>query len=169
MNVGEFGSHAEKRRKFDAEFRKGAVRIITETGKTVAEVAKDLGINESTLASRVSRARRAGSVPGGGNEELDRHGGKTPSSSGITRNSRWSLMSSNDAVGNAVSEAFKQLPQGRIRPPAHLRHLRRGWIRIATWNTDFHNARRLHSVCGFKGPIDYEHDHRASLTEELAA
>ncbi|GAA1918413.1 IS3 family transposase [Streptantibioticus ferralitis] len=28
---------------------------------------------------------------------------------------------------------------------------------------------RLHSVCGFKSPIDYEHDHRASLTEELAA
>ncbi|MET8804712.1 transposase, partial [Streptomyces sp. NPDC004546] len=61
---------AEKRRKFDAEFREGAVRIVTETGKTVAEVAKDLGINETTLASWVSRARRAGTAPGGGNDEL---------------------------------------------------------------------------------------------------
>jgi transposase len=51
---------AEKRRKFDAEFREGAVRIVTETGKPVAHVAKDLGINETTLASWVSRARRAG-------------------------------------------------------------------------------------------------------------
>ncbi|MFF7603468.1 IS3 family transposase [Streptomyces mirabilis] len=42
-------------------------------------------------------------------------------------------------------------------------------IRIATWITDFYNARRLHSVCGFKSPIDYEHDHRASLTEGLVA
>ena len=27
---------------------------------------------------------------------------------------------------------------------------------------------RLHSVCGFKSPIDYEHSYQASLTEELA-
>ncbi|WP_329074350.1 transposase [Streptomyces niveus] len=53
---------AEKRRKFDAEFREGAVRIVTETGKSVGEVAEDLGINETTLASWVSRARRAGRV-----------------------------------------------------------------------------------------------------------
>jgi transposase InsO family protein len=42
-------------------------------------------------------------------------------------------------------------------------------IRIATWITDFYNSRRLHSVCGFKSPIDYEHSYQASLTEELAA
>lgn len=51
---------AESRRKFDAEFREGAVRIVTETGKSAAEVARDLGINETTLASWVSRARKAG-------------------------------------------------------------------------------------------------------------
>ncbi|MEU3773216.1 integrase core domain-containing protein [Streptomyces sp. NPDC032472] len=42
-------------------------------------------------------------------------------------------------------------------------------IRIATWITDFYNARRLHSVCGWKSPIDYEHDYKAGLTEEVAA
>ncbi|WP_346779725.1 IS3 family transposase [Streptomyces sp. S3(2020)] len=42
-------------------------------------------------------------------------------------------------------------------------------IRIATWITDFYNSRRLHSVCGFKSPIDYEHSYKANLTEELAA
>jgi transposase len=51
---------ADKRRKFDAEFREGAVRIVAETGRPVAQVAKDLGINETTLASWVSRAKRAG-------------------------------------------------------------------------------------------------------------
>ena len=50
---------AEKRRVFKPEFREGAVRIVTETGKPIGEVADDLGINETTLASWVSRAKRA--------------------------------------------------------------------------------------------------------------
>ncbi len=62
---------AEKGRKFDAEFREGAVRIVTGTGKSVAQVARDLGISETTPASWVSRARRsAGAV--GESEELAR-------------------------------------------------------------------------------------------------
>lgn len=63
---------AEKRRKFEPEFREGAVRIVMETGKTIAEVAEDLGINETTLASWVSRARRTGAAPAGGGDELER-------------------------------------------------------------------------------------------------
>ncbi|MBY8889442.1 transposase [Streptomyces sp. PTM05] len=63
---------AEKRRKFDPKFREGAVRIVTETGKTIAEVAEDLGINETTLASWVSSPRRAGAVPAVGSDELER-------------------------------------------------------------------------------------------------
>jgi transposase len=50
---------AEKRRVFKPEFREGAVRIVTETGKPISEVADDLGINEATLVSWVSRVKRA--------------------------------------------------------------------------------------------------------------
>lgn len=42
-------------------------------------------------------------------------------------------------------------------------------IRIATRNTGFYNTRRLHSVCGFKSPVDYEREYRAALAEGLAA
>ncbi|MEU9457025.1 transposase [Streptomyces sp. NPDC048277] len=63
---------AEKRRKFDPEFREGVVRIVTETGKTIAEVAEDLGINETALASWVSHVRRAGAAPAGGSDEPER-------------------------------------------------------------------------------------------------
>ena len=45
----------EKRRRYDDDFRAGAVRVVRETNKTVAQVAKDLGINSGTLASWVAK------------------------------------------------------------------------------------------------------------------
>jgi transposase len=51
---------AEARRKFDREFKDGAVRIVRETGKPIAQVARELGINDGTLANWVGRDRRAG-------------------------------------------------------------------------------------------------------------
>ncbi len=49
----------EKRRKYDSEFREGAVRIVRETGKPVAQVARDLGIHEGTLGNWVNKDRAA--------------------------------------------------------------------------------------------------------------
>jgi transposase len=50
---------AEARRKFDQEFRQGAVRIVRETGKPIAQVARELGVNAGTLANWVARDRQA--------------------------------------------------------------------------------------------------------------
>ena len=49
---------AESRRKFDADFKEGAVRLVRETGRPIAEVARDLGINEGTLGNWVNTDRR---------------------------------------------------------------------------------------------------------------
>ena len=46
------------RRRFDPEFRAGAVRIVAETGKPVAQVARDLGISAHTLHNWVNADRR---------------------------------------------------------------------------------------------------------------
>lgn len=47
----------EKRRKYDSVFREGAVRIVRETNKSIAVVARDLGINPGTLGNWVARDR----------------------------------------------------------------------------------------------------------------
>jgi transposase len=48
----------ETRRKFDTDFREGAVRLVRETGKPIAEVARDLGINAGTLDNWVNADKR---------------------------------------------------------------------------------------------------------------
>ncbi|MGH3124529.1 MAG: transposase [Streptosporangiaceae bacterium] len=48
----------ETRRKFDQDFRDGAVRIVRETGKPIAQVARELGVNEGTLGNWVALDRR---------------------------------------------------------------------------------------------------------------
>src|SRR5256712_13428328 len=55
----------ETRRKFDADFKEGAVRLVRETGKPIAQVARELGLKEGTLGNwgNADRRRRDG---GGG-------------------------------------------------------------------------------------------------------
>ena len=48
------------RRTHDREFREGAVRIVLESGRPIAAVARDLGANEGTLRNWVGRVGRVG-------------------------------------------------------------------------------------------------------------
>lgn len=57
---------AETRRKFDRDFQAGAVQLVLETGKPIAQVARDLGINEGTLGNWVNTRRRELAAQDGG-------------------------------------------------------------------------------------------------------
>ena len=63
---------AETRRKFDDDFRQGAVRIVRETGKPIAQVARELGINEGTLGNWCAQDRRRRGADGGPLGEQER-------------------------------------------------------------------------------------------------
>jgi transposase len=45
------------RRAFTEDFKAGAVRLVLEEGKTIAQVARDLDINANSLSVWVSQAR----------------------------------------------------------------------------------------------------------------
>ena len=88
----------EKRKQYDEEFQAGAVRIVFETGKTIAQVARDLDVNEGTLGSWVQTAREGPmpvparvdpELPGDVEVELRRLGPRS-------RSCGWSVMSSSD-------------------------------------------------------------------------
>jgi transposase len=48
----------ETRRKFDHDFREGAVRPVRETGKLMTEVARDLRISEDTPGNQAYANQR---------------------------------------------------------------------------------------------------------------
>ena len=55
----------ERRRKFSSEFRDEAVKMVIETSRPIAEVARELGINEGTLGNwcKLYRQAHAGEEP----------------------------------------------------------------------------------------------------------
>jgi transposase len=50
---------SEKRRKFDQDFKDGAVDIVLTTGRPTAEVAREIGVHEGTLGNWVDKRRKA--------------------------------------------------------------------------------------------------------------
>ncbi len=63
---------AETRRRFDPEFRAGAVRIVQETKKPIAQVARELGVNEGTLGNWVNKDIERRLPSNGGVSETER-------------------------------------------------------------------------------------------------
>jgi len=56
---------ARSRRSFSPEFREDAVKLVIDTSRPIAQVARELGIGEATLGNWVNKYRRdhAGEEP----------------------------------------------------------------------------------------------------------
>ena len=63
---------SKTRRKFDQDFKEGAVRLVRETGKPIAQVARELGIHDGTLGNWVNADRRRRERGGGTLSEDER-------------------------------------------------------------------------------------------------
>ena len=53
----------EHRRQFSPQFKAEAVQMVIETGKPIAEVARDLGVHDGTLGNWVNAWRRDNPEP----------------------------------------------------------------------------------------------------------
>ncbi|GHJ99407.1 transposase [Streptomyces sp. Y2F8-2] len=60
---------------------------------------------------------------------------------------------------DAASEAFNSVLKVEYVHRRTFRTRTEARIKIAALITDFYNTRRLHNVCGFKSPIDYEREY----------
>ena len=48
---------SERRRKFSPEFKEEAVKLVTESSRPIAEVAREIGVNEGTLGNWLMKYR----------------------------------------------------------------------------------------------------------------
>ena len=99
---------AETRRKFDEDFRQGAVRIVRETGKPIAQVARELGINEGTLGNWCAQDRRS-RAGGGGPLSEDERAELVPVASGDAE-----LAMQRDVLIGPVRERVRAALGGRL-------------------------------------------------------
>jgi transposase-like protein len=53
----------EHRRRFSPQFKTEAVQMVLETGKPIAEIARDLGVHDGTLGNWVNSWRRENPEP----------------------------------------------------------------------------------------------------------
>ena len=62
----------KERKQFTKEFKEGAVRLVTEQGRTMADAAQSLGISPWTMSRWIKAARAEGA------EAFRGHGQRTP-------------------------------------------------------------------------------------------
>jgi transposase len=63
---------SEQRRKFSPQFKAEAVQMVIETGRPIAEVARDLGVNHGTLGNWVKAWRDENPDPASAVSPVDR-------------------------------------------------------------------------------------------------
>ena len=113
---------AEIRRKFDEDFKHGAVRLVRETGKPIAQVARELGINEGTLGTGAPRiaapGRGQGGVERGRAGEWSGCGRRTPSCrcSVMCSSARWPSGSERRRAAGDGGRVHRR-PEGAVPGP----------------------------------------------------
>jgi putative transposase len=128
---------AEGRRKFDEDFRQGAVRIVRETGKPIAQVAE-------AVAGVIFHTDQG--------SEYTAHRFRTACERiGI----RQSMGRAGSALDNAVIESWHSTLEFERRSLEHFTSRAEARARVAAWIDDY-NRHRRHSALQMRSPIDFE-------------
>lgn len=126
---------------------------------------------ELVLASmHMAAATRGGDVKGvifhsRGSEYVSRHFKRACRKLGVTQ----SMGRVGSCFDNAVSQAFNSVLKVEYVHRRTFATRTEARLKITTWITGSYNTRRLHGVCGYRSPIDYENNHQTGSDLELAA
>ncbi|MGO9078684.1 MAG: transposase [Streptosporangiaceae bacterium] len=110
---------AEARRKFDQDFKEGAVRLVLETGKSIAQVARELGIHDGTLGNWVYADRRRRRLPAV--ITLWAGGGTRPPGGAVTSSPATRVRTRRRASGRGAARMRCSCGRAGGRAPAHRR------------------------------------------------
>lgn len=62
---------SKKRKSYTPEYRREAARLVIDTGRTIAAVAREIGVGQQLLGRWVQQERDRGVAGGGGSLDLD--------------------------------------------------------------------------------------------------
>ncbi len=133
------------KKKYDKEFKIQTIRLIQEQGKTVAQVARDLGLSENTLYRWIAEFKQDGNSAFVGSGQLK-------SEDKAMRELQKMIQDLGNCYDNACIESFHSVLKKELVYLEKYKTREQAKKSIFEYITCFYNGKRIHSSIGYLSP-----------------